>query len=390
MPQLQLSKDQNSAFNDITDWYVYHQNSVPFLTMGGYAGTGKTTLMSLLQDKLNNSTIAYCAYTGKAASVLRKKLNERNQDLEDNCSVSTIHSLIYKPKLDEHGQVTGWDKKPNIDADLVVVDEASMIGQAVHEDLLSYGVPILYVGDHGQLPPINETFNLMQDPMLRLETPHRFSEGSALIKLSMLARVEGRIPFGEFSENVKKLPKSEISKENGDISNFVKSKNLLKGTAVIVCGFNKTRIGLNAKIRDHNNFTEHTPMIGDRVICLKNNKKSNIPLYNGAHGTVKHIVKNPHLNYARSVIEMDGVNEDMFRGKILYESFAKEKFSAYHSDSGKEVFDYGYAITAHKSQGSEFENVMVIEEGKYVWRENWNRWLYTAVTRSQKQLLIVG
>ena len=63
---------------------------------------------------------------------------------------------------------------------------------------------------------------------------------------------------------------------------------------------------------------------------------------------------------------MDGVNEDMFRGKILYESFAKEKFSAYHSDSGKEVFDYGYAITAHKSQGSEFENVMVIEEGKYV------------------------
>ena len=62
--------------------------------------------------------------------------------------------------------------------------------------------------------------------MLRLETPHRFSEGSPLIKLSMLARIEGRIPFGEFSENVKKLPKSEISKENGDISNFVKSKNL--------------------------------------------------------------------------------------------------------------------------------------------------------------------
>ena len=109
MPPLQLSKDQNSAFNDITDWYVYHQNSVPFLTMGGYQmKLSKTTLMSLLQDKLNNSTIAYCAYTGKFIfSVLRKKLNERNQDLEDNCSVSTIHSLIYKPKLDEHGQVTG-------------------------------------------------------------------------------------------------------------------------------------------------------------------------------------------------------------------------------------------------------------------------------------------
>ena len=390
MSVIQLSKDQSSAFNDITDWYVYHQNSVPFLTMGGYAGTGKTTMMSMLQDRLNNSTIAYCAYTGKAASVLRKKLNEHNQDIENNCSVSTIHSLIYKPKLDENGQVIGWDKKPRIDADLVVVDGASMIGQGVHEDLLSYGVPLLYVGDHGQLPPINESFNLMQDPMLRLETPHRFSENSPLIKLSMLARIEGRIPFGEFSENVKKLPRSEISKTNGDIEKFVKSKSLLDGSAVIVCGFNKTRVGLNTKIRDHNDFTEHTPMIGDRVICLKNNKRSNIPLYNGAHGTLRHIIKNSRLEYANSVIEMDGVNEDMFRGKMLYGAFAKEKFNSYETAPGREVFDYGYAITAHKSQGSEFEKVMVIEEGKYVWRENWNKWLYTAVTRSSNQLLIVG
>jgi len=390
MLQLQLSKDQSSAFNDILDWYVYHQASVPFLTLGGYAGTGKTTLMSCLQEKLNNSTIAYCAYTGKAASVLRKKLNERNQDIDSNCSVSTIHSLIYKPKLDENGQVTGWDKKPNIDADLVVVDEASMIGQSVHEDLLSYGVPILYVGDHGQLPPINESFNLMQDPMLRLETPHRFSENSPLIKLSMLARVEGKIPFGEFSKEVRKLSKADISKNEGDIEKFVKSKDFLNGTSVIVCGFNKTRVSLNARIRDHNNFKEHTPMIGDRVICLKNNKRSNIPLYNGAHGTIRHIIKNPHIDYARSVIEMDGVNEDMFRGKVLYEPFAKEKYDSYNSARSKEVFDYGYAITAHKSQGSEFEKVMVIEEGKYVWRENWNKWLYTAVTRSQRELLIVG
>jgi len=159
---------------------------------------------------------------------------------------------------------------------------------------------------------------------------------------------------------------------------------------VIVCGFNKTRIGLNAKIRDHNDFKEHTPMIGDRVICLKNNKRSNVPLYNGAHGTIRHITKHSHLDYARSVIEMDGVTDDMFRGKILYGAFSQEKFNSYETAPGKEVFDYGYAITAHKSQGSEFEKVMVIEEGKYVWKENWNKWLYTAVTRSSDELLIVG
>ena len=390
MSQLKLSDDQQSAYDDISDWYVYHQNSVPFLTLGGYAGTGKTTLMSYLYDKFNQSTIAYCAYTGKAASVLRKKLNELNEDIETNCSVSTIHSLIYKPKLDEHGQVTAWTKKPNIDADLVVIDEASMIGQGVHEDLLSYGVPLLYVGDHGQLPPINESFNLMQDPMLRLETPHRFSENSPLIKLSMLARLEGKIPFGEFSDRVKKVSKTDISKTGGPIEKFVKSKDMLNGASIIICGFNKTRVQLNAKIRDYNEFTDHTPMIGDRVICLKNNKRSNVPLYNGAHGTIRHIVKNSRFEFANSVVEMDGVNEDMFRGKMLYDAFAKEKFNSYETAPGREVFDYGYAITAHKSQGSEFEKVMVIEEGKFVWRDNWNKWLYTAVTRSQGELLIVG
>jgi exodeoxyribonuclease-5 len=131
-------------------------------------------------------------------------------------------------------------------------------------------------------------------------------------------------------------------------------------------------------------------MIGDRVICLKNNKKSNVPLYNGSHGTVRHIDKRNKYDYANAVIEMDGVSDDMFRGKITYDGFTQEKVDAWSMPQGREVFDYGYVITAHKSQGSEFERVMVIEEGRNIWQENWNRWLYTAVTRSQSELLIVG
>mgnify|MGYP001397575200 CR=1 FL=1 len=123
---------------------------------------------------------------------------------------------------------------------------------------------------------------------------------------------------------------------------------------------------------------------------MKNNKKSNIPLYNGAHGSVRHIVKNKRYEFATGVIEMDGVNEDMFRGKISYDGFAQEKIDTFSMPLGKEVFDYGYVITTHKSQGSEFERVMVIEEGQNVWPDMWNRWLYTAVTRSQNELLIVG
>ncbi len=390
MSQLTLSDDQQTAFDDISEWYVYHQNSVPFLTLGGYAGTGKTTLMSYLYEKFNRSTIAYCAYTGKAASVLREKLSEKNSYIEDNCSVSTIHSLIYKPKLDAQKKVIGWTRKPNIDADLVVVDEASMVGKSVHDDLLSYGVPILYVGDHGQLPPVIEGFNLMDDPMLKLETPHRFSENLPLVKLSMMARIDGKIPLGEYGSRIKKVSRREIATNNGPVDSLVKSSSMLDGSTIIICGFNKTRVKLNARIRDYNNFTEHTPMVGDRVICLKNNKRSNIPLYNGAHGTVRHIVKNSRFEFATGVIEMDGTNEDMFRGKIAYDGFSQEKIDAYSMPTGRDVFDYGYVITTHKSQGSEFRRVLVIEEGRDIWADTWNRWLYTAVTRSQSELLIVG
>ena len=261
-PTIELSKDQSEAFDDISEWYVYHQQSVPFLTMGGYAGTGKTTLMSYLYSKFNQSTIAYCAYTGKAASVLRTKLNERNENIETNSSVSTIHSLIYKPILDAQGKVIGWTRKPNIDADLVVIDEASMVGQSVHDDLMSYGVPILYVGDHGQLPPVTEGFNLMDEPMIRLETPHRFSENIPLIKLSMLARVDGKIPYGEYGKGIKKVAKSEIIRDKGPVDTLVKSRSMLDGSTVIICGFNKTRVKLNARIRDYNDFFE--PMISNR------------------------------------------------------------------------------------------------------------------------------
>ena len=273
---------------------------------------------------------------------------------------------------------------------IVLVDEASMVGQSVHEDLLSYGVPVLYVGDHGQLPPVTEGFNLMDQPMIKLETPHRFSENMPLIQLSMMARIDGKIPYGDYGDKIKKVSKREIVSDNGPVDRLVKSKTMLDGSSVIICGFNKTRIKLNSRIRDYNDFFEHTPMIGDRVICLKNNKKSNVPLYNGSHGTVRHIDKRNKYDYANAVIEMDGVADDMFRGKITYDGFTQEKVDAYSMPQGREVFDYGYVITAHKSQGSEFERVMVIEEGRNIWQENWNRWLYTAVTRSQRELLIIG
>jgi exodeoxyribonuclease-5 len=386
--EIELSADQKSAVNDITEWYRYHATSLPFMTMGGYAGTGKTTLMARFSSLLPKSQIAYCAYTGKAASVLRRKLSEV-KETTDNYEVSTIHSLIYKPRLDSRGRVVEWVRKRNLDANLIVVDESSMVGKDIHDDLLSYGVPILYVGDHGQLPPVEGSFNLMGNPALKLETPHRFAENKPLIKLSMMARTEGRIFVGEYGDGIKKIHKSQLANLGGDVDAFVKSKHFFDGSAVIICGFNKTRVGLNESIREYNEFKDELPSTVDRVICLRNNKRANVPLYNGSHGTIRHITKRNNANHMNAVIEMDGVSDDYFRGKVSYQGFNAAKIDAYSINKAHEIFDYGYAITAHKSQGSEFENVLVIEEGQHIWAENWHRWLYTAVTRSCGRLLIV-
>src|SRR5262249_11808404 len=140
-------------------------------TLGGYAGTGKSTLVRVLKDEL--SSFAVCAYTGKAANVLRKK----------GLPAKTIHSLIYRPRVreweDENGKLqieTLWDRKParDVECDGFIVDEASMVDEGIYNTLRSYKKPIIFVGDHGQLEPVNGNgFNLMGSPDITLRQVHR-------------------------------------------------------------------------------------------------------------------------------------------------------------------------------------------------------------------------
>ncbi|MCL5090522.1 MAG: AAA family ATPase, partial [Patescibacteria group bacterium] len=154
-----LSSDQQRVLDNLLDWFK-DQNKTRFITVGGYAGTGKTTLIGILRQQLLKDNkklkIAFCSYTGKAARVLRHKLLEADS-LKTKDSLSTIHSLIYSPIEDERTQeIIGWKKKEEIEADLIVIDEASMVDFSIWQDLLSFGQPIIAVGDHGQLPPIRE------------------------------------------------------------------------------------------------------------------------------------------------------------------------------------------------------------------------------------------
>ena len=411
MDELELSDDQKMCYDSLLDWYKSHK---PLITFGGYAGTGKTTLVSKLRNDLPQAArVAFCAFTGKAASVLRSKLSMFDIKRFSGDTISTIHSLIYEPVIVKE-EVVDWKLREKLNADLIVVDEASMLGEEIYKDLSSFGIPILAVGDHCQLPPIDGVLNLMSNPDIKLEKVHRFSETNSLMKISIMARMNGYIPHGKYGENVIK-----IHKNHSLITDFINQSietNFLD--SVILCGFNRTRIDLNKRIRAKMGLKTKYPSVGERVICLKNNKNAkNCPIYNGVLGTMKSCLEYPE--YLDVKIEIDG-EAKWYKGKISKTTFNNEKPEMYefiyeevdeeededkyitkHSKYRKnyrtktvrvylDCFDFGYALTVHKSQGSEWDRVLLIEQPCDYWSgPNWKKWLYTGVTRCADQLLLV-
>jgi exodeoxyribonuclease-5 len=386
---IELTPKQQQVLAAVIDWYK--SNKQGFLTIGGYAGTGKTTITAYLRNLLDKENpklkVAFCSFTGKATRVLDSKLRDakatRRQD-----NVSTIHSLIYAPMRDRDNEIIGWERKSTEDFgyDLIIVDEASMVNSDIWEDLTSYGIPILAVGDHGQLPPIGGSFNLMENPQLRLEEIFRQEEGNPIIRLSMLARNEGEIPFGVFGRGVKKL-----HREDPDTQEFLGDKLIRAGDELLVLtGYNHTRVKLNSAIRGLLEFESPQPMGGDRVICLRNNHKHMI--YNGMMGEVKSIQlkEDKSGKFYSAEILFDGEKET-FKGDLSVEQFGQQTTLKDERRKGIELFDFGYALTVHKSQGSQAHTVVVFEE-RFAQMDNdtWRRWLYTAVTRARKELFIIA
>ena len=398
-----LSKDQKKALDQILIWWEYGTPSPQVLTMGGYAGTGKSTLIGVLSTYLpENLTIAYAAYTGRAASVLRSKLPPKFSSL-----CSTIHGLIYEPRYGSTGKFLKWKKRTGIGADLIILDESSMIGKGIFEDLMSYGIPILAVGDHFQLPPVdtNKGFNLMSDPEIRLEKVHRQAEGNPIIKLSMDIRNFQNISIGVHGNGAAKVRSSHPIVEQ-----FIKKSGTFENT-MILCGYNSSRVAINKKIRSDKGFGGLDPQSGERIICLKNNNNSkNIPIFNGLLGTVIY----SHDKDTHFVVEysIDGEQESYF-GCVSKDAFNITKPEIKHglrskkdlveyldfSPSGDPIielvfpdyFDYGYSLSTHKAQGSQAYRVMVMEERLPTsTEEEWYRWMYTAITRATDQILIVS
>jgi len=386
MPQ--LSHDQKTALSRVLKWYKKDRASSQFVTLGGFAGTGKTTLIAVLRRELDHLDpglkVGFVSFTGKAARVLQTKIKEESV-LYRKDTVSTIHALIYTPVLNAREEIVGWKKKESIDRGLIIIDEASMVDSSIWEHLVSYNVPMVVVGDHGQLPPIRGNFNLMQTPQLVLTKIHRQARKNPIIGLSIQARENGMIRAGRYADDVVKFEAEDP--ETQEV--MQEMLNNYRVDTLILCGYNKTRKRLNSYIRQALGFDTPEPTIGDRVICLRNNHQAQI--YNGMLGTITSLSRKNDSLYEAS-IDIDG-EDDRYNGLISVDQFDADKTLNFTNKRsilhGVDLFDFGYALTVHKAQGSQAKRVMLFEERfAKMTDDQWRRWLYTAVTRAEEELYI--
>lgn len=367
---LDFSPDQAIALATVREWMKTDQQT---MTFGGLAGTGKTTLVKEITRTIPN--VAVVAFTGKAVSVLRRKGVRQAE---------TLHRLMYRPVgEDEEGdpiftrrvslaRYSSGDDDYEPAPDLVIVDEASMINRRMHEDLELLARKILYVGDHGQLQPIGYDPGLMLDPIIKLEKIHRQAEGSEILKYAHHLR-EGNDPF-DWSE-----PTLESDVQ---ISNRWPDK--LHEFDTVIVGFNGTRHYINKLIREVREFQGVLPQRGETLICLANN--AGFGIFNGLQVIVNDCERRDEETALLRYTDFYGFDRQV--PIYLPQLGSSEKFQReelIRENLG--LFDWGYVLTCHKSQGSQFDNVCVIEGIHPGWNEA--RWRYTAATRAAKKLTYV-
>lgn len=390
-----LSPDQAEVYEAMDAWV--HGDVHPrwshlperLLTVGGLAGTGKSTLLGVLASTAENR-IAYCCFTGRAASVLQRKLRAAG------CVapvVTTIHRLLYLPVVDpKTEEILGWKKRTKLpEADLIVIDEASMVSRSMLQDLQQLGRPILAVGDHGQLPPVMDSGELMKSPDLRLEKIHRQAEGSPIIRLAHSIRETGRLDRKLHSSAIRFRKRADAEQV---IAEAYKSAGPMD--VALLCYTNKTRIRLNAYARKALAF-RGCPNEGEVVMCLKNAP----PIFNGMRGVLRSAGElvdwkvNAHVEFPEEGLPSAPL--EMFAGQFNREktmaSTEEAAARGIHVSSLKDLglmFDFGYAMTCHKSQGSSFTHVIVyLDRDEASSSDDWKRWMYTAATRSSERLTIL-
>lgn len=389
-----LTNKQEEGLKIILD---RHKRNEKYTVVAGYAGTGKSTLVKFAIEALNveSSKVAYATYTGKAAEVLRKK---------GNPGACTLHKLLY-----DHFPMPGggFYRKPKteLDVTIAVVDEVSMVPKPMVDLLLKHKIYVIFLGDPFQLPQIDkDTENhLLDKPHIFLDEIMRQAAESEIIQLTM------KIRNGE-SLDLFKGNEVQIFKKN----EF--NTGMMTWADQIIVATNATRQSINQQMRKILGYSG-LPQHGERMICLRNYwddcNDAGDALVNGTTG----IIENPFESFRRIPAYIKNDRRDLPTivgnfipdGGIKFHSIEMDKEMimtgekcidwrvAYQlgklkpkiGDIVPKEFAFAYAITCHKAQGSEWEKVLVVEEGFPFAKEEHARWLYTACTRASEKLVLL-
>lgn len=415
---MDLTPAQSRVIDGIRDWLEGPLGDQEYV-LAGYAGTGKTTLIRKLLE-LRDGQITCCAPTGKAAQVLRSKLPA-------GANVSTIHSLIYTPRevdddmlarahrfmdyavnaaksdpeMAEQARIathrlrrleklkaTGmcdfsyaglagaeprdlFEEGPDMRRDVIVIDEASMVSEQVERDLRRTGAKLVFVGDPGQLPPVEgRGFFDRNRPDAMLEKIHRQAAESPILRFATAARLGGQ--FSDWTDACQFYPRGAM--DIPTLCTFDK----------VITGKNGTRRALNVRMRHYRGYTGLWPRKGEELICLRNNR--DLELINGMAAWMSEDAVDLSYGMLECKMMYEGqereliVDDHAFR---LYDDPNAEPFG----DRYAPQFDFGHCITVHKSQGSEWKSIAVVDDGMFGGRaEDRRRWAYTAITRAGEKL----
>lgn len=382
-----LTDDQMLALFKMLAWYDDTESDNKVFTLSGRSGSGKSTLIKVFRNisNIDDSEVRYCAYTGKAVNVLNSK----------GIPAVTLHRLIYYVvKNKKTKEIKFIKKEPNElwGIKLIILDEYSMVGESIFKDLMSYGIKVILVGDLNQLQPINDN-PISTNIDAQLNQVVRQAKDSPILKLATTVLNHKELGEGVLSNKVIVTPRNKLPDEllcNPDFQ--------------VICGYNSTRSSINQKIRKSLGRTGRYPVPGDRVICTANDwsilVNENMNLTNGLQGTVVR-VKFPEDLYCECDNPLNPNKKKDYRwwtfyAEILFDG-CKDPLALYinrccfdyeYADLIDEAlghwFEFGYCITCNKAQGSEFKNVILIDEpvgDRY-------KWLYTGITRAKESLIV--
>ncbi len=391
-----LNRKQKQGFELAKEWWAKSNEQI--FKIAGYAGTGKTYLSGVIAEELAEEKIAFVAYTGKAALVMRRR----------GMPATTIHRLIYDVETRYVQTSSGMKKqlapvlKVHLEPrpSLILVDESSMVGGKLLADLLSFDIPVIAVGDPFQLPPVgDEQSELLDEPDVTLEEIMRQDEGSAIVYLA--EKIRKGLPLADDESApgcIWQMPRNVV---DGDIA------NVFTWADQIIAGRNATVDKINQMAREYLGFTGRLPAVGDKVICKRNawdvlleGESFTTALVNGLIGYVsdlraeKRSEEVPWRKEPRTVTEHFLSLRPVFEPEASFQDIAYDPESFYETTANtrwmkKMIFRFAYCITCHAAQGSEWDNVVLYDDSWYDRRDPLfqARWRYTGITRAAKRLV---